>query len=437
MATAPTPTLTGMDKLQSDWNNNTFWANEAGKTVNFANGSITRGQGDTANYKAFGDTGAGYTFNKGQSVDSVANGSEDIANAWKGAYGVDARGTPTKAAPVFNLKTSGLQGAGTWTVDPATQTVQGQLQNLLNKDNPIMAQARTRALQSQNANGTLNSSMAAEAGESAVIGKGIEIATPDARMYGDAAKFGVEQSNLFARDANDRDFQGQMANFNLGANEWAAERLDGRTRARDAINNTFTAGQNANNNAFTSARDAAAVAATAARDVTQNQFTADQNRINDAFTSARDAAAVAATAARDVTQNQFTADQNRINDELTVARDTNNAKVRQQEQARLDVTNAKSAFQNDLVRIQTSDMEPADKTALLKSLLPQYNSIIRNSMTVLGITDESWLLTENQFGASTNTNGNDEGGGGSTPTGETRYVDGVVEMWNGSKWVPM
>lgn len=436
MATAPT--LTGLDKLKSDWNSNTFWANEAGKTVNFANGSITRGQGDTATYKAFGDTGAGYTFNKGQSVDSVANGSEDIANAWKGAYGVDARGTPNTPAPVFNLKTGGLQGAGTWTVDPATQTVQGQLQNLLSKDNPIMAQARTRALQAQNANGTLNSSMAAEAGESAVIGKGIEIATPDARMYGDAAKFGVEQSNLFARDANDRDFQGQMANFNLGANEWAAQRLDGRTRERDTINNTFTAGQNAatrefetgrddRNNAFTTSRDAALAAATAQRDAAAA-----------AATEQRDAALAAATAARDTTQNTFTAEQNRINDELAVARDANNAKVRQQEQARLDVTNARSSFLADMVRIKSSDMEEGEKDLLLKQILPGYNAIIRNSMTILGITDESWLLKEGTIpGAGGGDSGGGGGGGGETGNyvGQTRNINGQFQRWDGQRWV--
>ena len=68
-------------------------------------------------------------------------------------------------------------------VNVDTDTVAGQLAGLMTKENPVMLQARTKAAQTANARGLLNSSMAVEAGESAAIGAALPIAQSDAATY--------------------------------------------------------------------------------------------------------------------------------------------------------------------------------------------------------------------------------------------------------------
>ena len=53
------------------------------------------------------------------------------------------------------------------TLNPKTDTVAGQLEGLLASDSPLITSARTRAAQSANRRGLLNSSMAVQAGEQA------------------------------------------------------------------------------------------------------------------------------------------------------------------------------------------------------------------------------------------------------------------------------
>jgi hypothetical protein len=73
------------------------------------------------------------------------------------------------------------------TVDPSTQTTAGQLAGLLATDNPVMQQARAGAMQTANQRGLLNSSIAAGAGENAVIQSALPIAQSDAATYSNAA----------------------------------------------------------------------------------------------------------------------------------------------------------------------------------------------------------------------------------------------------------
>lgn len=68
-------------------------------------------------------------------------------------------------------------------VNQATDTVQGQVESIIKKDSPLMEMARTRAAQGANSRGLLNSSMAVQAGEAAVIDAAMPMASQDASTY--------------------------------------------------------------------------------------------------------------------------------------------------------------------------------------------------------------------------------------------------------------
>ena len=62
-------------------------------------------------------------------------------------------------------------------------TVQWQMDQILAKNSPLMRRARTGALQQMNERGLLNSSIAVEAGQNAVIANALPIASQDANTY--------------------------------------------------------------------------------------------------------------------------------------------------------------------------------------------------------------------------------------------------------------
>jgi hypothetical protein len=67
------------------------------------------------------------------------------------------------------------------------QTVATNLNNIVADDSPLLQQARRRAMDTANARGLLNSSIAASAGESAVLDAALPIAQQDAATYNQAA----------------------------------------------------------------------------------------------------------------------------------------------------------------------------------------------------------------------------------------------------------
>lgn len=81
------------------------------------------------------------------------------------------------------------------TVDPGTQTVQGQLAGITSKSSPLMLQAERRARESMVPRGTLNSSLAIGAAQDAVIGQALPIAQQDAQTYFGAATKNVDSEN--------------------------------------------------------------------------------------------------------------------------------------------------------------------------------------------------------------------------------------------------
>lgn len=68
-------------------------------------------------------------------------------------------------------------------LNPQTDTVAGQVNKVIADDSPLMQGARTRAAQTANNRGLLNSSMAVQAGEAATYDAALPIATADAAIH--------------------------------------------------------------------------------------------------------------------------------------------------------------------------------------------------------------------------------------------------------------
>lgn len=79
----------------------------------------------------------------------------------------------------------------------ANQTVQGQLGDILKRGNPLLEAARARAMQQANARGLQNTSMAAQAGEEAMVSAAMPIAQADAAAYQKQALVNQDITNQF------------------------------------------------------------------------------------------------------------------------------------------------------------------------------------------------------------------------------------------------
>jgi hypothetical protein len=105
----------------------------------------------------------------------------------------------------------------------SNETVLGQLNGILSADSPLLQQARARAAENAQSRGLLNSTMGVQAGESAVLGKALEIATPDAATYAEAAKGNQNAINTIAL-ANQAEF-GQTSRTNATAGNQRSDRM--------------------------------------------------------------------------------------------------------------------------------------------------------------------------------------------------------------------
>lgn len=106
------------------------------------------------------------------------------------------------------------------TVNPGTETVSGQLSKILSEDSPYLTQARGGAMDYANSRGLLNSTMAAEAGESAAIKAALPVASADANVYGNAATQNQQVSNTAGQ-------------FNAGETNTTAKFNTGETNAAE------------------------------------------------------------------------------------------------------------------------------------------------------------------------------------------------------------
>jgi len=85
--------------------------------------------------------------------------------------------------------------AGQRAVDPAKETVAGQMQGLIQDNAPLMQMARTGAKQQMNSRGLLNSSMAISGADQAAYAAALPIAQADASVYDTNAKQNLAYQN--------------------------------------------------------------------------------------------------------------------------------------------------------------------------------------------------------------------------------------------------
>jgi hypothetical protein len=196
-------------------------------------------------------------MNNGATIDQVQQSILGSAE-----YGSDhsKSAIPAGIATVPATYSANLLGTPTQLNIAPNQTVQGQLQNIMDQNNPIIMQARTGALQQANANGLLNSSMAITAGDNAAYSAAIPIAEQDAGVYNNAAGVNAAAANTFAVD--NQNAGNAASQYNAGAaNTLTGEQLSNQT----ALTNAQLAAQTSiATNAASNATSVANTAATAA-----------------------------------------------------------------------------------------------------------------------------------------------------------------------------
>jgi hypothetical protein len=118
--------------------------------------------------------------------------------------------------------------------DEQKGTVAGRVDSILAKDGPLMERARSIAREQANSRGLINSSMAIEAGQAAVMDRAMPMASQDASAYNQtdqdnqsyinrASEFGATARNQFGAQGNDQRFQA----MNNATNNAFQERLQG------------------------------------------------------------------------------------------------------------------------------------------------------------------------------------------------------------------
>lgn len=134
-----------------------------------------------------------------------------------------------------------------YSIDYGTQTVQGQLDGLLQKDNPLMQLARSRGMQHANSRGLLNSSLAADAAQTAMMDYALPIAQADAGIYND---YGITEYQAQIADSQLR-LQNALEQGNMRLANQLEQQLNQQKADLDLRNNQqLTNAEMANNMAI-------------------------------------------------------------------------------------------------------------------------------------------------------------------------------------------
>lgn len=170
---------------------------------------------------AFNGLGAGGAFGAArQYAPAPYSGGGDIGGTRPSSGGGSS--SSFGGAPSLGFNLSNITGPSQWDVN-GNQTVANQLTALMASDNPMLQQARARAMQQSNARGLSNSSIAQTAGDAAAYDEMMKIALQDAATNATAGQSNTAAKNQFNSDYNAFLRNGYMADFNLSANEWAAQ----------------------------------------------------------------------------------------------------------------------------------------------------------------------------------------------------------------------
>lgn len=135
------------------------------------------------------------------------------SNGEKVGVGMSPNPAPAPAAAPSGM--IGTVAPTKWDVTK-DQTVQGQLEKIIDPNNPLQTQAQTYANQQANSRGLLNSSLAVSAAQDALYKNAVPIAQQDANVNASAGQFNANSANT-ASTAN-VDNQVRMATANLNAN---------------------------------------------------------------------------------------------------------------------------------------------------------------------------------------------------------------------------
>jgi len=123
----------------------------------------------------------------------------------------------------FNLGTNNVDGLSNFTQSDTlkplpsmsnlstSQTVQGQMANLMQNGNPLMQRATTRASQAANKRGLLNSSMGVQAGQEAALSAALPIAQADAQAANTQALTNQGYMNQFSTAQQAQNYRKDLA----------------------------------------------------------------------------------------------------------------------------------------------------------------------------------------------------------------------------------
>lgn len=135
------------------------------------------------------------------------------------------------------------------------QTVQGQLKNIMDPNNPIIMQAMTAGKQAANANGLLNSSIAIGAAQDSAYKAAIPIAEQDAGTYNNDYATNTAADNAFS--VNNQNAINAAGQFNAGSqNTLTGQQIS----ANASTSNAQTAANASTSNAQTAAASAQQIA---------------------------------------------------------------------------------------------------------------------------------------------------------------------------------
>ncbi len=315
--------------------------------------------------KIFGEHGgsADQVMNLSKYGTAGWDGFQDEAKKWTFKSNEGWLKADPKAPPKTGINLSQLQGMTRWDVTP-NETVRSQLQQIIADDSPLMQQARARAMQASNARGLLNSSMAATAGESALYDAAMPIAQQDASTYARSGEFNANTANTFSRDNNAFVRDAYMADFNVGANEWAAQQQwdrDYKTLDR------------------------------------QQQLQLERDAIQAGYQTARDQ--FAAQNQMSIAQLDAASRASSIQPDTSMARaqlqlDADERKTQQQIAAddRSTLTNLRSDYAAKVFQINTSEMSPEKADRAISDLAATYNPQLTEYAKRLGYDPNSWVI---------------------------------------------
>lgn len=294
-------------------------------------------------------SGGGYAGGAGGGAGGYGGGS---GGAGGGGFG----GGGPFGMPTTGINLSQLQNPTGWDVQP-NETVRSQLQQIIADDSPLMQQARTRALQTANSRGLLNSSMAMTAADSAMYDAAMPIATQDASTFARSGEFNANTKNTFSRDNNQFVRDAYMADFNVQANDWAAQQQFEREYKMLDRQQQLTLERDAIQNGYASARD---------------QFAAQQQTIRDDKESALRLR---------LAQMDSSVERQRI--QIDAQTQSDNV---------ANLNTLRSEYADKVFRINTSDLSPEKADKAVKDLALTYNPMIKAAATKLGYNPETWLI---------------------------------------------